>query len=87
MSINKQEVLTKLNDYLCKRISKNDVYEWANKIVMSKDFDRLEKTDKLLSDAIQVLWELHHEGGKFDPTQEELEYFQRCLEDKEKYRL
>ena len=47
---------------------------------MSPEFDNLDKSNKLLSDAIQAMFELHHEDGKFDPKREEFEEYLKALE-------
>lgn len=73
-----------LERYLAGQINKKDIYKWALDIVVSRTFDKLQKSDKLLADTIQALFELHHEGEeeKFDPTIKELEYYKNCLEGK-----
>ena len=80
MLIDKKLAIAKLKGYLNNTISKKEVYKWASAIVVSSKFDNLDKSDKLLSDAIQAMFELHHEDGKFDPSREELEKYLEALE-------
>ncbi len=82
MYITREKVLAVFEGYLKGQISKENVYKWADSIIRSKEFDGLK--DKLLSEAIQALWELHHEGNEiiFDPTTEELEYYRDYLQGK-----
>jgi len=79
MLINRQVVSKKIKEYLNSELSKQDVYEWAKEIVVSSEYEKISKTDKLLGDAIQVLWELHHADGKFDPPRKEIAYYLRLL--------
>lgn len=81
-TITREKTLEHLKNYLEGKISKEDIYEWALKIVISKEYPFLQ--DELLSETIQALFELHHYGEeeRFDPTIEELEYYKNCLEGK-----
>jgi hypothetical protein len=85
MLVDRNTVLEKLKGYLDNTISKKEIFEWAHSIVITQDYDKISKTDKLLSESIHALWQLHHDDGKFDPSREELEYYMKCLEGKEKF--
>ena len=84
MSATREEALETLNGYLSGKLSKEIIYQWALKIVISDEFDKLRVKDELLSGVIHALFDLHHEGEeeKFNPTADELEYYRNCLEGK-----
>ncbi|OGP79239.1 MAG: hypothetical protein A2V86_08375 [Deltaproteobacteria bacterium RBG_16_49_23] len=84
VSATREEALEMLNGYLSGKLSKEIIYQWALKIVISDEFDKLRVKDELLSGVIHALFDLHHEGEeeKFNPTADELEYYRNCLEGK-----
>lgn len=88
MTVTREKTLEMLHDYLEGKISKEIVHQWALKIVVSNEFDKLRVEDELLSETVHALFDLHHEGGdeKFNPTIEELEYYKNCLEGKIKFK-
>lgn len=81
LKVLKEAVLQKLNNYLNNVETKEEVFKWAEQILISSKFDAIDEKDKILSEAIQVLYELHHPDGKFDPTQEELIFYKKKLEE------
>lgn len=84
--ITREEVIFKLEDYLKGKVSKAEIFSWALKIVTSPEYNNLDKKDKLLSNTIHVLFDLHHGDSEieFDPSREELIYYKECLEGKRK---
>jgi hypothetical protein len=77
--ITRKEVAQKIEEYLLEKISKKDVYDWALKIVLTKEYDVLDKNDKLLSDAIHTLFCLHDEDANIKPSKEDLIYYRDRL--------
>ncbi len=84
----KKTLLEKLNGFLIGDITKQEVYEWAQNIVVGPEYEKICNKNKLVGEAIQALFELHHEGEeiKFDPSRDELIYYKECLEGKRKFK-
>lgn len=84
ITVTSKEVIEKIEDYNDNRINRKDVADWAKKIVISKEFDGLYKSDNLLGDAILALFELHYEdGSEFNPSIEELNIYRDKLKARE----
>jgi adenosylhomocysteine nucleosidase len=78
------KAISMLEDYLEGRISREVVHKWALDFVISKEWDELITKDKLLSDVIHALFDLHHEGDEeeFNPSRAELEHYRNRLQGK-----
>ena len=65
----KRKALELVEDYLAGKASRETVWQWAQEVMMSEDFDEL---DAYLQDAIHGLWLLHDNEGSWVPDIDEL---------------
>lgn len=70
----------RLDSYINGLAKKEDIFKWAKEIVISQNFEQICEQDKLLGDIIQVLFELHHKDGRFDPSIELFSKYKEKLE-------
>lgn len=73
-----QETITVIDDYLVGRITATRASDWALKLVVSPDFERLPKRMRY---AVHLIFDLHDEGKPWCPTQEELKNCKNILLD------
>jgi hypothetical protein len=65
----KRRALDLLDDYLAGKASREAVWQWAQEIIVSKEWSQL-PTD--LQDAIHGMWLLHDAQGSWVPNTDEL---------------
>ena len=65
----RQKALEQLDDYLAGKISRETIWQWAQEIMVSKEWDELPFD---LQDAIHGIWLLHDKEGSWVPNVEEL---------------
>ncbi|MCC6758973.1 MAG: hypothetical protein IT395_05055 [Candidatus Omnitrophica bacterium] len=85
MSVERKLLLVKLIGFLTGEISKNEIYEWALFVAVSRDYEELVKNDKLSEQIMQFLIDVNKPRTTTAPTQKILEYFIACLEDKKQF--
>lgn len=78
--VTRSDVVNKIEEYIDNKIKREDIASWALKIVITKEYENIKKNDKLLSEAIHALFDLHHEdGSQFNPSIEELKIYKDKL--------
>lgn len=85
MSVERKLLLVKLIGFLTGEISKNEIYEWALFVAVSRDYEELIKNDKLAEQIMQFLIDVNKPRTTAAPTQKIIEYFIACLEDKKQF--
>jgi hypothetical protein len=65
----RRRALELLDDYLDGKASRESVWQWAQKVIVSKEWGQLPSD---LQDAIHGIWLLHDVEGSWVPSTEEL---------------
>ena len=72
----KQGAITVIDDYIAGKTSAKSAADWALKLVISSDFERLPKR---ICYAVHLIFDLHDEGKPWCPTKEELKNCKKIL--------
>ncbi|OIO74274.1 MAG: hypothetical protein AUJ85_06085 [Elusimicrobia bacterium CG1_02_37_114] len=80
--VTKEEVISKINNYLNGKVTKKEISQWAIQ-VLSKE--RFSTEQILIEDAVTALSLLHDENERFDTANEDLSFYIDCLSDKKPY--
>jgi hypothetical protein len=71
----KAEALEAINAYLTGARRGSEVAAWAKGFVIDHSYD----DDRLLREALEMLWNLDHEDERWDTPRADLEYIRDCL--------
>jgi hypothetical protein len=74
----KRRALELVDDYLAGTATRESVWQWAQEIIISKEWGQLPSD---LQDAIHGLWLLHDDEGSWVPNVEELRRIRDALAD------
>ncbi len=74
----RRKALELLDDYLAGKTSREAVWQWAQEVIVSKEWGQLPSD---LQDAIHGIWLLHDAEGSWVPNTEELQKIRDGLAD------
>ncbi len=74
----RRKALELLDEYLAGKSSKEAVWQWAQEVIVSKEWGQLPSD---LQDAIHGIWLLHDAEGSWVPNTEELQKIRDGLAD------
>jgi len=85
MSFERGIIITKLKGYSTGALTKNEVYEWALFVAVSREYELMAKQDPLAERVIQFFIEINSESPKSVSSQNIAQYFIDCLEDRKEF--
>lgn len=85
MATESKLILGKLIGFSTGEISKSEIYEWALYVVVSSEYEKSLKHDKLTEQIFQFLIDIEKPKLATAPTKKILQYFIDCLEDRKNF--